>query len=215
MALEGLDHFLEPRAIGAGELHPITEAGKILLELQHLLPFIAGAEALILAQWRGLDPEPDAGSSEPRPIEFLSRIALASRRDIGVGHHPLGPDGVAAQDVEAERLHASHLRLWEIAVAELVAGIMNLDADRAGVEVGFAGPQALPGMPGAFELAHHLGDASILVDKVVAGDLRLFPGQPVERGVRGLHAGVMQHEHVRHAAVSPRLAVRRRTPERG
>jgi hypothetical protein len=60
---------------------------------------------------------------------------------------------------------------------------MNLDADRAGIEVGFASPQALPCVPGAFGLAHHLGDASVLVDKVVAGDLRLFPRQPVERRV--------------------------------
>ena len=88
---------------------------------------------------------------------------------------------MAAQNVAAKRLHRLHLRIGKFEVAELVAGIVDLDADRAGIEVGLAGPQALPGMPGALVLAHHLGDAPLLVDEIVAGDLRLLPRQPVER----------------------------------
>ncbi len=44
---------------------------------------------------------------------------------------------------------------------------MNLDADGAGIEVGLAGPEALPRVPGALALGHNLGDASLLVDEVV------------------------------------------------
>ena len=44
VALKGLDHFLKPRAVGAGELYAVTESGKILLELQHVGTFIAGAK---------------------------------------------------------------------------------------------------------------------------------------------------------------------------
>src|SRR4029077_15516832 len=140
---------------------------------------------------------------------------LASGRDVGVGHHALRPDGMAAQNVATKSLPPLYLRLAKVAIVDIVARIVNLDADRAGIEVSLAGPQALPGMPGALGLPHHLGAANIRGDEIGARALRPLLREPVERGVRGVHAGVVQHEHVYHAVVSPRLSVRRRTPQRG
>ena len=96
-----------------------------------------------------------------------------------------------------------------------MAGIVDLDADRAGIEVGLSRPQALAGMPGPLLFGDELGDPSLLVDEVMTRDARLWPRQPIERAFRRLHAGVMQDEHVGLQPVAPRLAVRRGTPQRG
>jgi len=56
---------------------------------------------------------------------------------------------MAAQNVEAKRLDRLHLQIGKLEVAELVARIVDLDADRAGIDVGLAGPEALAGVPGA------------------------------------------------------------------
>src|SRR5262245_34953584 len=93
--------------------------------------------------------------------------------------------------------------------------IVDLDADRAGIDVGLAGPDALACVPGALRLSYELRDPPLLIDEVMARHARLLACQPIERRVRGLHAGVMQEQHVRFDPVPPRLAIRRGTPQPG
>ena len=65
------------------------------------------------------------------PIEFLAGVALSAGRHIGMGEHAMRRNCVAAQDVVAQRLDGAHLGVGEIRIVEIVAGIMDLDADRA------------------------------------------------------------------------------------
>src|SRR4029079_8601851 len=172
-------------------------------------PFITGAESLIVAKRRRLDPKPDAGPRKPLPIELLAGVALSARGNVGVGKHAVWRNGVAAQDVEAKGLDRLHLRSGEIGIVEVVAGIMDLDADRAGIEVGLSRPAALPGMPGALRFCYDLRDPPFLVDQIVRRDLGLLAGQPIERSVGRLHTSVMQDEHVGGAAVGALVAIGR------
>ena len=64
------------------------------------------------------------------------------------------------------------------AVAELVAGIDDLHADRAGVDVALALPVASARVPGAALLGHQREDAAVLLDQVVGRDLGLGIAQP-------------------------------------
>ena len=77
---------------------------------------------------------------QPLPIEFLAGIALPSRGHVGMGEHAMRRDGVAAQNVETQFLDRPHLGVGEIRIVEIVAGIVDLDADRTGIEVHLAGP---------------------------------------------------------------------------
>ena len=52
-------------------------------------------------------------------------------RHVGMGEHAMRRNCVAAQDIAAQRLDGAHLGVGEIRIVEIVAGIMDLDADRA------------------------------------------------------------------------------------
>src|SRR5262245_47973994 len=95
--------------------------------------------------------------------------------------HAIGTNSMARDDVATKCLEAPHLHIGKIGIVEVVAGIMYLDADRAGIEIGLAVPETLPGVPGAESFWHHLRDAAFLVDQIMTGDLRLFARQPIER----------------------------------
>ena len=89
--------------------------------------------------------------------------------------------------------------IWRIGksrIAEIVSGIDDLDADRAGVDVGLARPGRHAGVPGAARLRHELHDAAVLVDEVMARHPRLGVAQPIERRLGALHAGVVQQDDV-------------------
>ena len=75
MALEGFDHLLETSAIGRGDFHPIAVFEKCALKLGDAFPFITGAETLIVAKRRRLDPKPDAGPRKPLPPEKIATSA--------------------------------------------------------------------------------------------------------------------------------------------
>ncbi len=90
------------------------------------------------------------------------------------------------------------LGVRERAVAEFVAGIDDLDADRDGIHIGLALPIGDPGMPGAALLRHQAIDAAILLDQVVAGDARrIGVGQAGQGLGPGGHAGIVQDDDVR------------------
>ena len=57
-----------------------------------------------------------------------------------MANHMQGCDGVARHDLSRQGLQRGHLRLREGAIAEFVAGIDELDADRAAVDIRLAFP---------------------------------------------------------------------------
>ncbi len=111
-------------------------------------------------------PQADAGGGEPPPVEQLAGVHLAGRRHVGVADDVARGDRVAADQIAAEVDGGRHLCRRERAVAELVAGIDQLDADRAGVDVGLAPPIGDPRVPGT-----------------------LAPRRPVARGGRPRRSG--------------------------
>ena len=103
---------------------------------------------------------------------------------------------MARHDIAAELDQPIDLRVGKIAIAELVAGISDLDADRAGVDIGCALPRRRAGMPGAARFRHELVDAAVLIDEIVAGDTGFLVGEPRDRFFGGLHSGVMQQQDI-------------------
>jgi len=101
----------------------------------------AAHEIAPVAGGRLLHEVADAEAVQHLPGEFLPGIVLAGRRDVGMGEHPVGRDGVAAEDVLTQRRHRLDLDGGEGRVAEIMAGIGDLDADGARVDVGGAGPE--------------------------------------------------------------------------
>jgi hypothetical protein len=119
-------------------------------------------------------------------------------------------DGVALQDIDAERLDGLHLDIRKVWIVEVVAGIMDLDADGARIEIRLSGPKALPGMPCPHVFRDELRHDAVRVDQIVARHLGLLAGEPVERSLGRIHAGIMQDEHVRPPTLAARLYIRRR-----
>ncbi len=114
-----------------------------------------------------------------------------------MGQDALGRDRPALADVAAEIQRRGQLLFGKIGQAAGMAGIGDLDADRAGVDVGFAGPVRGAGMPGAAAFRHELEGMAVLEDEVVRGHLRDRVAQPLQRFARNRHAGVVQDQHVR------------------
>src|SRR4051794_33329118 len=181
MALEGGEDRARRRVKLPARPRVVADAGKAALDGADVL----GAEARVAGG--EIRPQADAGLGEALPGEELAGIGLALGRDIGVAEDALGRDRVAGQDGAAQRLEGGELRLGKRAIAVLVAGIDQLDADRAVIDVAGAGPEAAPGMPGAPRLVDELPDRAVLLDEVMRADLGVGIAQPVERGGGGLH----------------------------
>ena len=82
-----------------------------------------------VARRHGLDPMADARLRQQPPGKLLARIDLAPGGDIGMGQHVRRADRVAGKDVAAQFDDPVDLGLGELDIAELVAGIVDLDAD--------------------------------------------------------------------------------------
>src|SRR5438552_4168590 len=103
-------------------------------------------------------------------------------------------DFLAQDDVAAQHGDGFHLGGGKGTVAEFVAGIDDLDADRALVDVGMAAPTADAGMPGAAVLADQRIDRAVFLDDVMRTDSAGRIGEPPARFLTALHAGVMQYQ---------------------
>ena len=156
-----------------------------------------------------LRPQADTGLRQPCPGKKLARVCFARGRHVAVAQHARRCDGVAHQDGMAERDQRRDLRFRESAIAEIMAGIDQFDADGAAIDVAGAGPVRDAGVPGAAVFGHHRIDGAVFGDGVMGGDFRRRIAKPVERRFRARHAGIMQHQHVDgHAA--PRIVIGRR-----
>ena len=128
--------------------------------------------------------------------------------------HPRRRNGVARLDAAAQSGHRRDLAFWKIGIAVIVAGIGDLDADRARINVGLARPEGSAGMPGAASFLHQLEDAAVLEHKVMRRHFARGRAQSVQRlgGVR--HPGVVEQNHVG-ALAALAIAVIGRGPDFG
>ncbi len=172
-----------------------VEAEHRLQGLDRLAGIAPGEEAPVPDR-HGRHEVPHALGREPGPGKDLARILLALGRDVGLGEHPLGRDGPARTEVARQRGHRRHLRLRVGRQAADMPGMDDLDAERAGVDVALALPGGGARVPGAAGLRNHLGDGTILEHEVMRRDLGARIAQPGDGGLRALHAGVVQDQHV-------------------
>ena len=167
------------------------------------LAAIALLEEAPAAERSRLDPMADAAGRQPIPRKFLARIDLSHRRDVGMAKDALRCDPPPHRDIAAERDDRRNLCLRKIRQAAGMPGIGDLDADGERIDIHFACPETLAGMPGAARLRHELQHAPVLMYEIMAGDLAFVATQPVERAIRRAHAGIMEKDHVRQAAIRP------------
>ena len=198
MALECCDHLERGLVIAAGFLDAVAVTAQRALQPRHQLAALAGLDRGAVEIERGRAyPMPDAGLAQQVPGKFLARILLARRRHIGMPKDALCADRPAAGDDRfAERDHRRDLPQREVAVAEFVSRIDDFDADRTRIDVGFPGPGRHAGMPGAQLLRHALHDTAALEHHVMRRHLAARRAQPLQRGLAGLHASIVQQDQV-------------------
>ena len=77
----------------------------------------------------------------------------------------------AEHDAAAQRDHGGDLAQRKFRIAPVMAAIDDLDADRTGIDVFFAGPGRHAGMPGALGFRDALHDAAVFQHDVMGGDV--------------------------------------------
>src|SRR5215469_3916166 len=98
-------------------------------------------------------------------------------------------NSMAGKDILTELDQRCHLGLWKGPVAEVMAGVDQLDADGDAVDVALPGPIADAGMPGAARFIDQAMNQSVFLDQVVAADLGRGIPEALERGLGIAHAG--------------------------
>ncbi len=127
-----------------------------------------------------------------------------------MAEHALGTNAVTGHDVAAERGDGAHLRFREIRIAAGVAGVLNLDADGRRVDVALPRPIGHARVPGPHFLGHHLDDAPVDVDDVMARHLAVGARENVERALDIGKPRVVEEQDRRLPPPGPRLDVGRR-----
>jgi peptidase M48-like protein/PDZ domain-containing protein len=138
---------------------------------------------------RARQSEPPLGKGVPR--EELAGIFLARWGDIRMANDVAAADPVALLDVGDERDQRGDLLVRKRPIPEFVAGIDDLDPDARRIDVGHAAPPRLASVPGALRLLDEAINRPVLVDEIVAGDLRLGRGQAIEGAFGVRHSGIM------------------------
>ena len=168
------------------------------LQCDDLVAAIARREHVtLLGQRRRLYPMAHAGIVERSPRKFLARVLLARRRNVRMGKDAFGRNCVAGENAAAERRHRGDLPCGKIRIAVIVAGIGDLDADRAGIDVGFAGPGRRAGVPRAAAFLHRLHDAAVLEHEIMGRNFAAVLVSSASAAFERSHPGVVQENHVR------------------
>src|SRR6185295_5542802 len=129
--------YNQPRGIivKPRNLQPVAELDQLFLKILDRSAAVVRRKRAAFRDRRRIDPEADTGGGELRPGEFLARILLARRCDIGVRQHAFARNVTPLDDVAAKLDDGVDLRVGKIAVAELVTRVDDFDADRARVDV--------------------------------------------------------------------------------
>src|SRR5690606_15248870 len=152
-ALEGLDRLAAFGDVVAEPLECEVERAVVVVGIAQLELLRAG------------QTQPAFG--EAAPGKQLAGIDLARRGDVRMTDD-IGPgDVVAANDVVEQRDERLDLRFGELAVAERVARVVELDADARRVHVPVTAPVARAGMPGALALVDKADNLPVFRDEIV------------------------------------------------
>ena len=144
---------------------PIVDAAEldaVAIEREHRLqrpdrrPFLTHGEQRAADDRRRLAPMADAAARERVPGEFLAGIALALGCDVGMGENAFATNGAPRRDVAAQRDDGVDLPARKRRQRAVMAGIDDLDADRSGIEIALAAPEADAGVPGALVLGRRV-----------------------------------------------------------
>ena len=171
MPLERAHHAAGRIVIAAGRIEAIAEFPQSRLQPPHLIALIARPERVIGLGGLRFNPQANPRLRQPPPVELLSGIAFALWRHVGMAQYAFGRNFfVTRENIETQSFHGIHLGGREFGVVEFVAGVVNLDADGAGVDIVLARPMGVARVPGAHVFGHHLRDAPLFVHQIVAGD---------------------------------------------
>ena len=143
MALERRDDRMRARVEHAGHRQLVAVEGEHRLQRLHGLAGIALGEEPPVSQAGRWHAMADALRGEAVPWKRLARILLALGRHVGMAQDPLRRDRPAPEDVPGQGDHRGDLRLRVGRQPAGMGRMDDLDADRAGIEVG----DALPGTP--------------------------------------------------------------------
>src|SRR5690606_23390245 len=155
MPLKGGDHHPCLAVVEPVARDSVAVAGEALLQFAHRRPLVAKLQDGAAADRLRLDVVADAGTVKASPVELLAGVDLARRRHVRVGEDALGRDGVAGDDVPAQRLEGDKLRFRKVGIEGVVAGVLYLDPDRARVDVAFSRPERHTRVPGAVGFVDH------------------------------------------------------------
>jgi hypothetical protein len=203
MALEGGDDRAHRRVEVAGDRLLVAVERQHRLQGLDRLAGVAHGEEAAIPHRRRRHPVPDAFARQPLPGKVFARILLACRRHVGMGEHTGSGDRAPDDDVAGQRDDRGNLRFRIGRQPAGMAGMSDLDADGAGVDVAHARPGSGARVPGPVGLRHHLHDASVLEHEVMGRDLGGRVAQALQRTLRRRHARVVQDQHVRALSVFP------------
>ena len=101
---------------------------------------------------------------------------------------------MACQNVFDQVAHRINLRLRKCAVAAIVSGVGDFDANRKTVEIAPSLPVRNARMPCAAVFWHKVEDLALVIDEIVRTNLRSWVRQSGEGLLGCCHAGVMQND---------------------
>src|SRR5215212_5236810 len=104
-------------------------------------------------------------------------------------------DAVPLLDIGDEWDECRNLLIRKRPVAELMAGVDDLDPDARAVDVGDPAPARFSRVPGALRLIHHPINSAFFIHAVMGGYLRLRRGQAAKRAFAIGHSRIVKHDH--------------------
>src|SRR2546421_3483616 len=99
--------------------------------------------------------------------KFVSGILLARPGHVGMPEHAMRGHFSTKHDATAQRYHGGDLTQRKIWIPPVVAAIDDLDPDRTGIDIFFAGPERHAGMPGALGFGDALHDTPVFQNDIV------------------------------------------------
>ena len=147
----------------AGDADVVAEAGEVRL---HLAPWRRRVRRAGIGNRRRPARGRCPARRQPPPVEQLAGIDLARRRHVGMAEHAMGAgwDG-APGSPRASSISACHLRFGKGPIAELMAGIDQLDADRAALMSRAPAQELTPACQARRSSGTRRIDRAVLVDQ--------------------------------------------------
>ena len=144
-------------------------------------------------------PQAETGCGKRRPWKQRARVVLAG------GRHVFMADDLRTRNVPARRFVTQQLdQAGNLHRRKgFVAVVVDLDADRCGIDVGDGAPAPATRVPGAIDIADQLVDVAVAADQVMRTDRAPTVGgaQRVQRLLDRVLVGEMQHDQLRFADV--------------